>query len=119
MIKRPSNGFTWGEERLEVVLYSIRVSQPSQKCLTKLCTALAAVVLCSGAPSGHQVILSEIIRAYQFHTKLSQTSKTRQSPMCHECLTHITYHFAFSETTLSQHMMYSPHLLGGQQWKTG
>lgn len=100
---------------MAVVLYSIRVSQPTQKCLTKLCTALSAVVLCSGAPSGHQVILSEIIRAYQFHTKLSQTSKTRQSPVCHESLTHIAHHFAFSETTLSQRMMYSTHLLRGQQ----
>jgi len=86
----------------------------------QVCLALSAVVLCNGAPCGHQVILSQIIRAYQFHTKLSQTSKTRQSPMHHESLTltHITHHFAFSKTTLSQHIMYSTHLTA-QQWKLG
>lgn len=91
---------------------------PTQKCLTKSCRALSAIVLCNGAPSGHQVILSQTIRVYQFHTKLRQTSKTRQSPMHHESLTHIAHHFAFSKTTLSQHIMYSTHLTG-QQWKSG
>jgi len=70
----------------------------------------SAGALSNEAPSGHQVVLSQIIRAYQFHTKLSQTSKTRQLPMHHEYLTHITPHFAFSKTTLSQHITYSTRL---------
>lgn len=117
MIKKYSNLFSWGTKAWKSSS-TPSVSQASQKCLIKYCRALSAVVMCNGAPSGHQVILSQIIRAYQFHTKLSQTSKTRQSPMRHESLTHITHHFAFSKTTLSLHIMYSTHLTV-QQSKSG
>lgn len=107
------------EKSLEAVLYSIKIFAASSETFNQaLQSSFFAVVLHNRAPSGHQVILSQIIRAYQFHTKLSQTSRTRQSPMHHEYLTHITHHLAFSKTTLSKHIINSTRLTG-QQWKSG